>query len=116
MKSNQRFRESAEGGGATAEFAILLPFAILIVAALIGVAAQQLQAGSLEQKVGLLARAVELGQTDQQLRQLAQRLGVEVNLENQDSVVCITANSHYSLAGVSLGIGKNQACGLRPGG
>jgi hypothetical protein len=116
VRSVQRIRKSADGGGATAEFAILLPAAVLIAATLLGVATQQLQAGSLGQKVGLLARAVELGQTDQQLQQLAQRLGVEVNLENQDSVVCITANSHYSLAGVSIGIGKTQACGLRPGG
>jgi hypothetical protein len=104
-----------DSGGATAEFTILLPAAVLIAAAMIGVAGQQLQAGSLGQKVGLLARAVELGRTDAQLRQLAESLGVQVSIASRSGLTCIEANTQYKILGVPFGAGTSSACGLRPG-
>lgn len=112
--SNQG-RTQADAGGATAEFAIILPTVALLAALLIGIAAQQMQAGALAQKVGLLARAVELGRSDQQLLQLAKSMGVGAAISNRNGLVCIGASTAFRALGFALGSAHEQACALRPG-
>lgn len=107
--------KSTDAGGATAEFAIILPAVALLAALFIGVAAQQIRAGELSQKVGLLARAAEMGRDDGQLQQLAKSLGVAVTISNRNGLVCIGASAEFRMTSFSLGSAREQACALRPG-
>lgn len=108
-------RTQADSGGATAEFAIILPTVALLAALFIGMAVQQMHAGALAQKVGLLARAVELGRSDQQLLQLAKSIGVGATISKRNGLVCIGATAKYQIRTIPLGVINEQACALRPG-
>jgi len=106
---------NCELGSATAEFAVILPAALLIAVALIGVAGQQLRAGALAQKVAVIARAVELGRTDDQLRQLGQSLDIAVSFTHLDGLVCVSGTTQNQMGVMALGLNQARACALRPG-
>lgn len=102
-------------GGVTAEFAITLPAVVAITALLIGVGSLQFQAAAVGQRVGLLARAVELGKTDQELKSLASQLGLAATITGKDGLVCVESPVDFRLAGFDFGSSTARACGLRPG-
>ena len=110
-------RQNRESGSATAEFAILFPIVAVGLVAAIGVFGAAAQDFQLTQNAGVLARAVELGKTQQQLAQLAARLHVQLTQFEQstDGLTCITAQSAVHLLGANLGNMEKRVCALAPG-
>jgi hypothetical protein len=108
-------RGKPDGGGATAEFAVLMPAFAGLLVLLIGIAAQQGRGISLQEKLGSLARLVESGQNLSTIRQAGKQLGLSLDITESGGLVCLATEVPVSVLGVTASTQRLTSCGLAPG-
>ena len=105
----------SSAGSVTAEFAILLPVCVALVAVFIGVATLQFRQVEALRSLDEYARQVELGVPIAQIKRDAVVRGVNLQSNDSDGLTCLTRNLDFKLFGLHLSTQRISRCALAPG-
>lgn len=106
---------SPELGAVTAEFVILMPAVVLVLLIGSSVLALQEQRLALNQEVGLLARMIEAGFENSQIRERSAAAGISLEVKDSGDLTCLTGKKVGSVFGLGAFPISTSMCALAPG-